>query len=148
MTYQKLLSYAFDALSRRNHSAAEIRKKLEKKEGEREDIEKVIRRLEELNYLNDQRFVDDWLKNRARFKPRGIMMLRQELFKKGIKRDMIDNLVTSETVDEIGSAMKLLEKNERKLMKLSEQDRRNKIFALLRNKGFRGETIYKALESW
>lgn len=55
-----LMTYAAQALSARALSVSELREKLKRRAAEPSDIERVLARLKESGYLNDQRFADSY----------------------------------------------------------------------------------------
>ncbi len=84
--YQAALRF----LSTRPRSIAEIRTYLERKQVTAATVETVVERLIELDLLDDVAFARLWVENRQAFRPRGTQALRQELYRKGIPRAIID----------------------------------------------------------
>lgn len=146
--YNALMQYGLWLLSKRRYTTFELQKKLLDKAENIEDVGAVIRRLKELKYLDDEAYVRDWVSSRRRFKPRGIYMMRQELMKKGVDKSDIDEHLNSELIDETVDAIALLNKKRRVIERLEGQERRNKIFSILKNKGFSPQSVYKAIDSW
>lgn len=93
--YNKGLAAALQLLATRPRSKSEIQQALRKKYSEitSETISRILERLSELNYLNDESFAQFWVENRSAFAPRGRNLLRQELMKKGVPRDIIDAVI-------------------------------------------------------
>jgi regulatory protein len=91
--YHLGLSAALELLSRRPRSEAEVRQRLKRRypEGSPETFTRVIERLKELNYLNDADFARYWIENRAAFAPRGRLLLKQELLRLGVDREIVDS---------------------------------------------------------
>lgn len=96
---------AIDLISRREHSRKELITKLSQK-GYADVADETADKLEERGYLNDERFANmfaDELKNRRGF---GKRRISQELYMKGIDRDIIaevlENLKEDPTEDIIG----------------------------------------------
>ena len=70
--YEILIEYALKLISRKRYTQKEIEKKLKGKEfAKGDDIDKVIARLKEYKYINDDEYAKDFIDNRARFSPRG-----------------------------------------------------------------------------
>jgi regulatory protein len=90
--YNLALAVALELLSLRPRSEAEVRARLKRRypDAPADTFTRVIDRLKELNYLNDADFAKYWIENRAAFAPRGRQLLKQELMKKGVARDIID----------------------------------------------------------
>lgn len=96
--YNKGLAAALQLLAMRPRSQAEIQTYMRKRypEATAETIKAVVERLKELNYLNDASFAAFWVENRSAFAPRGRHLLRQELMKKGVPRDIIDAAIAAQ----------------------------------------------------
>ena len=79
---------ALRLLAGREHSRAELRRKLAAREGAESLLDQVLDALEERGDLSDARFVESYIDSRRRrgFGPRRI---RQELQEKGVSRDLI-----------------------------------------------------------
>lgn len=89
--YQQLMARAFRLLSRKARSTAELRAKLlEKAPGEEQLVERVIVRLQELGYLNDQQLASDYAALRLQLKPMGRRRLREELRRKRLPEVAIE----------------------------------------------------------
>lgn len=147
--YEKLLGYAFFLLSRRRYTVGQMKKKLVGREvGGAEDVEKVIGRLLDLKYLDDELFVQEWVRQRRSLKPRGMYMLKRELKMKGIDEGLISQYVNDELIDESADAQAFIEKKRRVIMRVPEERQRDKVFSLLKNRGFSLQAIYKVLDSW
>lgn len=56
----ELLSYGLRALSRRAHSAAELRTKLHARAAEPADVDQVLEKVREYGYLNDEQFAESF----------------------------------------------------------------------------------------
>jgi regulatory protein len=86
---EKAYNKALDFLSFRPRTIAEMRTFL-RKHGFDKEGQSVIARLSGLGYLNDASFARNWIINRAQNKILGKRRLREELIKKGIGREIID----------------------------------------------------------
>ena len=76
-----LWNYALKALGGRAHSTGELRQKMNRRTEHPEEVEQVLTRLKESNYLNDQRFAEGFamarLSNEGFGKTRVLQDLRQ-----------------------------------------------------------------------
>ena len=86
---------ALDILSRREHSAHELKLKLHKKFEAISEIEEVIIRLENNNLLNDFRFAETYARIRKR-KGFGPNKIHYELTNKGIKESISNEIISAE----------------------------------------------------
>src|SRR6056297_2199099 len=117
---QEIKNYVFNFLSYREYSKYELEQRLKKKGYEINNIYSVLDRLESLNYINDERFAEKWIKDRLNLKPRGKNLIRKELKEKGINKKIIDKLINiyiSENIERkmaLKIAKKWLEKKEYK----------------------------------
>ncbi len=64
LEYDRLLAYALRALGARSCSTGELREKLRRKAARAADVDAVLARLKELNYLNDARFAQSFAQSR------------------------------------------------------------------------------------
>jgi len=100
-TLQKAVDRALNFLSFRPRSREEVRRYLKGKAVEPEVIEAVMQRLDRLELVNDHDFASFWIENREQFSPRGAQALKNELRMKGVKRDIIDELVSNEQDEDL-----------------------------------------------
>jgi len=80
---------AYRLLSYRWYTKKEIETKLIQKGYSKEMVQVVISELEEMRYLDDQRFTMNWIEGRAQRKLLGKKRLKQELKDKGIEERII-----------------------------------------------------------
>ncbi len=102
--YSKVLTKAYDYLSRRPHSTGELRTKLKRKEYEPALIDETLEHLTELGYLNDAEFARRWIDSRG--SSRGPALLRQELRQKQLPGEVIDQALSDDRSqrDEVAEA--------------------------------------------
>jgi len=93
-------------LSNRPRSEWEVRQNLQKAGYEAETIDRVIERLRGVGLVDDAAFVRYWLDNRAQFKPKGAVALRQELRRKGIEREVIDAILEERAHQDDNAALR------------------------------------------
>jgi len=147
--YETLMNYALKLIARKRYTQKELEAKLKgKKIGTKKDREKVIKRLKELNYINDKEFAKDYIQTRLIINPKGENLLKLELKLKGVDRQIIDKAVEDAKIDEIKVALDVLERKKKSIKRAEGQKRKEKILRLLSSRGFKLETIYKVLEKW
>jgi len=145
--YEILIEYALKLISRKRYTQKEIEKKLKGKEfAKGDDIEKVIARLKEYKYINDDEYAKDFIDNRARFAPRGKRLMAFELRKKGVSKEIVKKAIFESDIDELELAKQILKRKQNTLKKLTDQKRKEKIFMILASKGFNFDTIYKVAD--
>jgi regulatory protein len=89
------LALALNLLSRRDHSEAELRRKLAPKGFPAEDMDTAMSRLRDAGYLNDRRFAHSFAEASIR-NGRGYgFRLRLELSRRGIPEEIIEETLAS-----------------------------------------------------
>ena len=98
--FGKLYDRTLNWLMIRPRSAWEIEQYLARKTDNDELKQLIKQRIEEKGFINDQDFAERWVRSRRLLKPMSTVRLRQELLKKRVPREIIDEtLVTDETSD-------------------------------------------------
>ncbi len=146
----KIKQSSFVYLSGRNHSKYELKLKLLKKNYNKQLIELILSDLEALNYLDDREFAKQYINAKLK-KNKGIRLIKLELSKKGVKREIIEE-VSVKFLDDprMKEAAKFL--SEKKLKVLQRKDQTNlqikqKLFSFLSNKGFTTELVKEAINN-
>lgn len=150
--YKILLNYSFRLLSGKSYTESEISTKL-KKRSEKVKLEdvpnlvaKVITRLKELNYLNDDQILSDYFEYRLRARPHGKFSFLHAMHRRGIGFETARAAWEKRGVEEAPLAIALLEQKKRKLEKLPDVLRKKKIAQLLASRGFSPETVWGILD--
>ena len=134
-------------LSFRRRTEKEIRDKLKGKGFDEKSIKSTIDKLKGYDLINDSEFATAWVKERLAYKPRGKKLLRQELWKKGIEKEIIDQVTDELCQHEDKSAIELLEKIKGRYKNLEPQVARRRMYGLLLRRGFSYEAVNHALQS-
>ncbi|HUR16074.1 MAG TPA: regulatory protein RecX [Candidatus Limnocylindrales bacterium] len=108
-------------------------------------VDEVVRRLIEMEYLDDAAFAKEWLESRDRARPRGLSVLRRELALKGVDRTVVEEALIERANGaddpERAAAFALLQRRRMALdRELDPSKRRQKAYALLARNGFDPET--------
>ena len=133
-------------LSFRRRTEKDVREKLQKKGFDEKAIKKTIAKLKDYDLINDLEFATAWVKERLAYKPRGKKLLQQELWKKGIKKEIIDKVIQELCHYEDKSALELLEKIKKRYKNLELQVAKRRMYGLLLRRGFSYETAKNALK--
>lgn len=98
--YERALSYLTGSMKSKKQLKDKLKEILYKKKGiwfKEEyysnailNIDKVVSKLESLEYINDNEYARVFVENRNRNKPRSVLQLKQELIIKGIPKYIID----------------------------------------------------------
>jgi regulatory protein len=143
--HDKTLNAALRLLEQRPRSVAELRQRLQRKEHEPEAIDAVIERLGDLGMVDDIAFSRYWADNRQAFRPRGAVAIRNELQRKGVKRDVIDAVLNDPDRPEVDEYAQALELARKALPKYaSARDRasfQRKLNGFLMRRGYTYDTI-------
>jgi regulatory protein len=132
-------------LSYRPRSEKEIYDYLGKKKLKDEEKEKIIKKLKEEKLIDDLEFSRWFLEQRQTFRPKGSYALRQELRQKGIGEKII-NQVLPNREEELSLAKKALVKAEKKYASFLGREKKEKLMAYLRRRGFSWEAVKKAVD--
>jgi len=135
-------------LSFRRRTEKEVREKLQKKDFDEKTIKRTIEKLKEYDLINDLEFATAWVKERLAYKPRGKKLLRQELWKKGIKKEIMDKVIQELCQDEDKSAIELLERVKKRYKNLEPQVTKRRMYGYLLRRGFSYETINQAMRNF
>lgn len=105
---RRAYNYAVSLLSRRDHSEKELLNKLSVK-GYKDGAEKAIEKLRSGGYVSDERFARLYVRELRTVKKYGKKRIEQELYRKGIDRDVV-SMVLSETDFDEGELVTLIER--------------------------------------
>ncbi len=137
--HEESLSSAKEAalhfLAYRPRSEAEVRRRLTRRYSP-QIIELVMASLREQSYLDDRAFARQWRSQRERHRPRGRILLRQELARLGVSTEVVDEALYG--MDEEDNAYRAGQKMARRLgeKQCSPEDFRRLMRAHLERRGF------------
>lgn len=154
--YQRFLNYAFWLLGRRAYSKNEIlkkfnlkAKKLKLEVGQAEEIkEKVLKRLEELNYINDAKILENYFEYRLPARPAGKYIFLNEMKRRGIDIDAAKTAWGSRKIDEQSLAEEFITRKIGRFKNLDPQKRKKRIANLLARRGFPADTVWGVLSRY
>ncbi|PID59699.1 MAG: hypothetical protein CR986_05375 [Ignavibacteriae bacterium] len=144
----KIKQSSFRYLSRRNHSKQELKLKLLKKKYDNSLIDNVLLELEEKEFLNDRKYVEDFFKVQQS-KKKGLLKIKASLFQKGVDRNIIEKVINN-----LCDEQKFLESAkiiaQKKIEQLSYKNYTNtelkkKIYQFLLSRGFTGNIILEVI---
>ncbi|NOY09533.1 MAG: regulatory protein RecX [Spirochaetes bacterium] len=137
---------ALNLLSHSMHTRKGLKLKLMQRGFSEDIIDKALKRVEELGYIDDAKFAETWLASRITRHPEGRLALISHLMQKGVERALAES-----TVNELCSRQMELECARtvlNKLTKLTEKKKLNRqiLFSKLYRKGFSYEIINTVME--
>lgn len=164
--FEKFYNSALRFLSYRPRSEKEVRDrlKIKYKKSNIKDldavIDKIIQRLKQQKFINDDEFAKGWIENRLRFKPRSIRLIKLELRQKGIADEIIESGIINQelgTDSDLEQAKKLVEKRITRFRNpsaslragkfgMTREEIYQKLGRYLASKGFSWDTIKKAID--
>lgn len=142
-TWDKLLRFAMV----RPRAEKEITEYFRRKKVHESMHEELLEKLKHFELLDDQKFAEWWVDQRNNFKPKPKRILQIELTKKGIVREIINNVLEETKVNEEKMARDLLARKAYKWKNLEPRVARQKMSQYLAGKGFSWDTIERVLTS-
>jgi regulatory protein len=130
---------ALGLLSRREHSARELKRKLVQKGVASDEAQVVVGEMGERSYQSDERFAGSLVRRRAA-SGYGPARVRAELAMHGIVRDAADQVLDSADVDWLAVARKAYLRRYGDVPTADRKERQMRM-AWLANRGFDGATI-------
>ncbi len=152
---------AFNLLSYRARSEAELRQRLRRKEFPDDVVEACVADLVEKGYVDDASFAASFVRDRVRGKPRGSRRLVQELRAKGVEPDTaasaIEETFAAEDVTELELAREAARAWARRAFggrttapaesdSESRQAARRRLYGYLARRGFPGDVIRTVMD--
>ena len=139
---------ALNYLSYRPRTVEELRNHLLGKGFEGDHCQEVTSQMQKLGYLNDREYAKQWIQERKNARPRGKYLLRQELLRRGIDKEIADDVIDQElTSDEAMQMIKTLVDKKYRNARFSDfYELKMKMIPFLQRKGFSFELILAVLE--
>ena len=146
---QILLNYAYFYLKFRPRTKKEVHdyllKKIKKRHWSTGDVDEAIKQLEERSLINDKEFVRWFVEQRARGKPKGRFVLKAELLRLGIAKELIDQHLEENPLKEEDLAFAALKSKWQRFKNLTPKARFEKSAAFLLRRGFSFEIIKQTI---
>jgi regulatory protein len=140
---QKIYEKAIQLLSNRMHTTGELLDKLKKRKFPEKEIWPVLKHLEELKFLDDERFAQIFVENMKLYRDWGYFGIKAKLIKKRVPNDLAEaalgDFFTLE--DELVVAERFLGKLKKRGRSEYEQ-----IMRSMSSKGFRMDVIQKLVK--
>ena len=144
MQKQSAKSTAVRLLSRREHSAFEIRAKLAKREFDNSEIEQAIVELIQGDWLSDERFAEAYIRMRQ-LKGFGPIRISIELNERGVKESIVETYLHA---GETSWSQTLVEQYKKKYKNKAIEDYSDKAkrIRFLQYRGFSLDSIYRLVK--
>lgn len=134
--------------SRRELCVSEIQLRLKKLEVDDNSIKKIIEKLVEENFINEERFVRAFVNDKLKFQKWGIDKIKNALYFKKISSEIIKNVISE--IDKSDYILRFTEiaKQKIKFIKAdSDFEREQKLLRFLASKGVSAEDAYKVFKN-
>lgn len=128
-----VIGAALRFVSYRSRSEGEVRRRLGRRFST-DDVERAVSYLKERDLLNDLDFASHWRRDRESHRPRSGRIVRQELLRMGVARDVVDEAL--EGYDEEVNARRAAALASSKLLGLDEATFRRRLSGFLARRGF------------
>jgi regulatory protein len=132
----KILNRALTFLTIRPRSEKEIKDWMRRKKIDGSFYEYIFEKVKDLNLIDDLSFAKWWVEQRQSFSPKTKKILTNELKIKGVKNEIITEVLSETEIDEVKMAKDLVNKKSYKWQRFDEKTRRQKISQYLFGKGF------------
>lgn len=142
---KRVINSALNLLSYRQNSIQELYTKLKRKGYEEEYIIKAIEFCKERDYLNDKSYAENYIKDKTYLNKYGEIRIRYDLIKKGISKDIIDEVLDLDFDDEYSRALELAEKKVKSYGKDDKNAIYRKLAGFLQRKGYSYDVVSKVL---
>ncbi|OLO28205.1 recombination regulator RecX [Alkalihalophilus pseudofirmus] len=143
---KKAYNLALSYLTFRMRSEKEVEDYLRRKEYEEVEISKVVAKLKEYSFLNDEAFARAFVNTKKSTAVKGPKLIEQELYNKGIKGRLAEEALNGYTyAEQLEHVNKWMEKQAKKTLKESERAYHQRVTRQLLAKGFSYEVIEEAL---
>lgn len=131
-------------ISYRDHSKKELTDKI-RRTCDEESAEKAVERMEELGLVNDRVFAERYARKLLFTKHMSKTAASYELARKGIDRELADEILDSIDVDEREQIREVIEK---KYRNISDEKIKRRAFSALQRLGYRFDDIRAVLEEY
>ena len=145
-----VLEAALRFLEPRQRSADEVRRRLLLRGYRADLVEGCLERLLELGIVDDAAFAQAWVESRDRARPRGERALRAELRRKGIDRQVVDDVMetreSEQPAADADAARRVLERHASALARVADpRARRQRAYGLPARSGFDSDVALEAI---
>jgi regulatory protein len=145
---QEALDHALRLIQSRQHSRAQLFKKLTRHEYGEAVVNGVLDDLARMDYVNDERFAKAKAQSAAKHKQHGRRRAMVELLKTGVNRETSSRAVEDvyEATDSLAIARELALKQAPRLRKLDAMTARRRLVGMLGRRGFTYDEIRPVLD--
>ena len=145
----ELYSFALKTLMRRAHSVRELWQALGRKCSDADAVKRVVARLRESRYLDDERYAKQFARQHAEARKQGRFRIQRELRARGVSDAHIQAALAEVLAgsDEAASVRKHIERKLRARRGPLDQKRIASLYASLLRAGFSGDVVRRELRN-
>lgn len=149
MNPERALQKMMASCARREYCSWDIKQKLRRFELSPQDIDGIITKLEEQKFVDNERFVKAFVKDKMEFNSWGKTKIRYQLQMKHISTDLINEALSVVKEDPYQEKLEhILKKKLSQLMPVEDKwAAKTKLIRHAASKGFEPDMIYKAIDS-
>lgn len=142
------LNQSYEYLRRRPHLKRELYTKLKNKNFSGQVIEQTLKELQERKYLNDNEFIEMFIRDRIRERKSGPLLIKKKLIEKGAPQSLTDNRLQELFPEnlQIEIIQTLVSKKLPDLSELSNLQDKQKLIRFILGRGFSWSLIERALK--
>ena len=146
MEYKIALQKAAAYCAQSERATSEVKEKLQKCGAQNSDIEKIIQKLNDDDFLNEQRFCNAFAKDKFRFNRWGKTKIAYMLSLKKVEKECIFQAIDSIDDEEYSAVLTELLKSKSKSLKETDKlQKEQKLFRFAVSRGFENDVIKKCL---
>lgn len=143
--FSKAINSALRYVSFKRRTQSQLKKKMLELGYDEDTTQKVILKMKEFRYLDDEQYAEDYIKDRVNMRPSGKRLIAIELKNKGISEQTIREKIESSEVDEYKLAYGLAQKRISRIQNIDRKELQ-KVYAFLMRKGFSSSLALKVLK--
>lgn len=138
---------AIQLLTRKSYTIREIQLRLKRYDIDEDVIDHVVSWLQQLRYIDDRRYAQQWVEQRIRLRGYGPLRLQRELQQKGVDRRYIDEALAPYDEEHfVALAWEHGEKYVRRHLGEDTMAVRRKVYAYLQRRGFSTPIIHRVVQ--
>ena len=134
---------AYNYASYKPRTITQIKEKLKLKEFSQSETELALKFLKDFNLIDDEKFAKDFINSFLKKKPSGKQRLSQELYQKGVPKDIIESSIEKHfpEEDKYELAIKACEKKLRTISNKTSDKQKTSLISYLQRQGFDWQVI-------
>ncbi len=144
--FHNAYEYSLRLLSIKARTIGEIKNKLLQKGFNLETINKTIEKLMDIGYINDEKYIDDFLNEKGIMPGMSRKALYYKLLYKGLEKNLLDRKFREAGINEYVTAV-MAAKKKIKTIKGDKKIIRNKLYSYLKGKGYYDTICIKAINA-